>query len=307
MLETRQLNPTLSGGLGLSLWEKLDDATVAELRDLYARSRVGVSPPGAERSGVAAFCAPFDRWSAPCAAIGPPHHTRGDGDFQSQGRARPALGGLGDGSCSGTLTSLHEKPATGAALHAVRTAAPAANFWVDCAPPMQNGPVTCGRNRRLSAPSSITPSRPVGLRPSGPWEIFGESAQPDTGGDACADSRPPRDRRPSPISIRRHHRHRRDGYDSGLECWTRSTRAPPATNRLRPTCRSATWCYGQRFHDAPAHAVRPGRRRLMKRMTMNSTVPHVTPEEAFPIRVGMPILPVLRSEVTVALCRTVRG
>jgi alpha-ketoglutarate-dependent taurine dioxygenase len=38
MLETRQLHPTLAREVvGLSLWEKLDDTTVAELRDLYAQ------------------------------------------------------------------------------------------------------------------------------------------------------------------------------------------------------------------------------------------------------------------------------
>ena len=37
MLDTRQLHPTLAREVvGLSLWEKLDDATVAALRDLYA-------------------------------------------------------------------------------------------------------------------------------------------------------------------------------------------------------------------------------------------------------------------------------
>jgi hypothetical protein len=38
MLETRQLHPTLAWEVvGLSLWQTLDDATVAELRDLYAQ------------------------------------------------------------------------------------------------------------------------------------------------------------------------------------------------------------------------------------------------------------------------------
>ena len=37
MLDTRQLHPTLAREVvGLSLWEELDDATIEELRTLYA-------------------------------------------------------------------------------------------------------------------------------------------------------------------------------------------------------------------------------------------------------------------------------
>ena len=38
MLETRQLHPTLAREvIGLRLWERLDEAIVAELRTLYAQ------------------------------------------------------------------------------------------------------------------------------------------------------------------------------------------------------------------------------------------------------------------------------
>ncbi len=79
MLETRQLHPTLAREVvGLSLWEELDEATVAELLDLYAQYGVLVFRRQAlSEAELVAFCALLDRWSARCAAIGPrPPHPR---------------------------------------------------------------------------------------------------------------------------------------------------------------------------------------------------------------------------------------
>src|ERR1700732_1111213 len=61
MVETRQLHPTLAREVvGLSLWEKLDDATVAELRDLYAQYGVLVFRRQAlSEAELAAVCALF--------------------------------------------------------------------------------------------------------------------------------------------------------------------------------------------------------------------------------------------------------
>ena len=61
MLETRQLHPTLAREVvGLSLWQTLDDATVAELRDLYAQYGVLVFRRQAlSEAEFAAFCTLF--------------------------------------------------------------------------------------------------------------------------------------------------------------------------------------------------------------------------------------------------------
>ncbi len=61
MIETRQLHPTLAREVvGLSLWEKLDDATVAQLRDLYAQYGVLVFRRQAlSEAEFAALCALF--------------------------------------------------------------------------------------------------------------------------------------------------------------------------------------------------------------------------------------------------------
>ena len=59
MLETRQLHPTLAREVvGLKLWERLDDATVAGLRALYAQYGVLVFRRQAlSEVELAAFCA----------------------------------------------------------------------------------------------------------------------------------------------------------------------------------------------------------------------------------------------------------
>jgi alpha-ketoglutarate-dependent taurine dioxygenase len=61
MLETRQLHLTLAREVvGLSLWEKLDAATVAQLRDLSAQYGVLVFRRQAlSEAEFAAFCALF--------------------------------------------------------------------------------------------------------------------------------------------------------------------------------------------------------------------------------------------------------
>src|SRR5258708_1661664 len=75
MLETRQLHPSLAREVvGLSLWERPDDATVAELRSLYAQYGVLVFRRQAlSEVELAAFCAllgPLERtvrsdWASP--------------------------------------------------------------------------------------------------------------------------------------------------------------------------------------------------------------------------------------------------
>ena len=61
MLDTRQLHPTLAREVvGLSLWDKLDEVTVAELRTLYAQYGVLVFRRQAlSESELASFCALF--------------------------------------------------------------------------------------------------------------------------------------------------------------------------------------------------------------------------------------------------------
>ena len=73
MLETRQLHPTLAREvIDLRLWEQLGDATIAELRTLYAHYGVLVFRRQAlSEAELTAFCALFGPWSAPCGAIGP--------------------------------------------------------------------------------------------------------------------------------------------------------------------------------------------------------------------------------------------
>ena len=73
MPETRQLHPTLAREVvGLQLWERLDNAIVAELRALYAHYGVLVFRRQAlsERNSRH-FAACSGRWSAPSGATGP--------------------------------------------------------------------------------------------------------------------------------------------------------------------------------------------------------------------------------------------
>ncbi|HWB50675.1 MAG TPA: TauD/TfdA family dioxygenase [Stellaceae bacterium] len=135
-LETRTLHPTLAREVaGLRLWEKPDDATIAELRDLYARYGVLVFRRQAlsERE-LADFCALF----------GPLERTvRSDWASQSvpevtvlsnlkDGLGRN-IGGLGDGELQWhSDQSYMTTPATGAALYALELPPEGGEtFWVD--------------------------------------------------------------------------------------------------------------------------------------------------------------------------------
>jgi alpha-ketoglutarate-dependent taurine dioxygenase len=74
MLETRQLHATLAREVvGLRLWEHLNDATVSELRALYAKYGVLVFRRQAlSETELVAFSARCsDKWNAPCVTIGP--------------------------------------------------------------------------------------------------------------------------------------------------------------------------------------------------------------------------------------------
>jgi taurine dioxygenase len=136
MLETRQLHPTLAREVvDLRLWERQDEATVAELRALYARYGVLVFRRQAlSEAELAAFCA----------LLGPLERTvRGDWASPSvpevtvlsnlkDGLGRP-IGGLGDGELHWhSDQSYMLTPATGAALHALELPPEGGEtFWVD--------------------------------------------------------------------------------------------------------------------------------------------------------------------------------
>jgi taurine dioxygenase len=136
MLEARQLHPSLAREVvGLSLWERRDEAVVAELRGLYARYGVLVFRRQAlSEAELAAFCAlfgPLERtvrgdWASP----GTPEVTVLSN--LQDGLGRP-IGGLGDGELqwhSDQSYMLH--PATGAALYALELPAEGGEtFWVD--------------------------------------------------------------------------------------------------------------------------------------------------------------------------------
>jgi alpha-ketoglutarate-dependent taurine dioxygenase len=136
MLETRSLHPTLAREvIGLRLWEPLDEAIVAELRDLYARYGVLVFRRQAlsERE-LADFCAlfgPLERtvrgdWASPDVPEVTVLSNLKDGLGQP-------IGGLGDGELQWhSDQSYMEAPATGAALHAIELPpAGGETFWVD--------------------------------------------------------------------------------------------------------------------------------------------------------------------------------
>jgi taurine dioxygenase len=136
MLETRQLHPTLAREVvGLRLWERLDDATVAELRILYGQYGVMVFRRQAvSEAELAAFCAlfgPLERtvrsdWASP--AI--PEVTVVSN--LKDGLGRP-IGGLGDGELQWhSDQSYMLQPATGATLYAGELPAEGdETFWVD--------------------------------------------------------------------------------------------------------------------------------------------------------------------------------
>src|SRR5947209_19394403 len=135
-LQTRPLHPTLACEIdGLRLWEPLDAATVAELRQLYANYGVLVFRRQAlSEAELAAFCAlfgPLERtvrsdWASPTA----PEVTIISN--LSDGLGRP-IGGLGDGELQWhSDQSYMLSPATGAALHALELPpAGGETFWVD--------------------------------------------------------------------------------------------------------------------------------------------------------------------------------
>jgi taurine dioxygenase len=136
MLETRSLHSSLAQEvIGLRLWEKLDEATIAELRDLYARYGVLVFRRQAlSEAELAAFCAllgDLERtvrsdWASPTV----PEVTVLSN--LKDGLGRP-IGGLGDGELQWhSDQSYMEKPATGAALYALELPpAGGETFWVD--------------------------------------------------------------------------------------------------------------------------------------------------------------------------------
>src|SRR5712691_7697995 len=136
MLETRQLHPTLAREVvGLRLWERPDDATVAELRSLYAQFGVLVFRRQAlSEAELAAFCAlfgPLERtvrtdWASPVVPeIGVISNLK-------DGQGKP-IGGLGDGEIewhSDQSYMMH--PATGAALYALELPpAGGTTSWLD--------------------------------------------------------------------------------------------------------------------------------------------------------------------------------
>jgi taurine dioxygenase len=136
MFETRQLHPTLAREVvGLRLWEPLDEATVAELRGLYAQHGVLVFRRQAlSEAELAAFCAlfgPLERtvrsdWASPTI----PEVTVLSN--LKDGLGRP-IGGLGDGELQWhSDQSYMLTPATGAALYALELPpAGGETFWVD--------------------------------------------------------------------------------------------------------------------------------------------------------------------------------
>ena len=136
MLETRSLHPTLAQEvIGLRLWEKLDEPTVAELRALYARYGVLVFRRQAlSEAELATFCAllgPLERtvrtdWASPSVPEVAVLSNLKDG------LGRPS-GGRGDGELEWhSDQSYMLKPATGAALHALELPSEGGEtFWVD--------------------------------------------------------------------------------------------------------------------------------------------------------------------------------
>jgi taurine dioxygenase len=136
MLETRQLHPTLAREVvGLKLWEALDEATVAELRTLYAQYGVLVfrrqALSEAELAGFCALLGPLERtvrsdWASPAV----PEVTVLSNLKDGLGRS---IGGLGDGELQWhSDQSYMTTPATGAALYALELPPDGGEtFWVD--------------------------------------------------------------------------------------------------------------------------------------------------------------------------------
>src|SRR5438270_11237349 len=135
-LQTRPLHPTLACEIdGLRLWEPLDAATVAELRQLWSNWGVLVFRRQAlSEAELAAFCAlfgPLERtvrsdWASPAV----PEVTVLSN--LKDGFGHP-IGGLGDGELQWhSDQSYMVKPATGAALYALELPPDGGEtFWVD--------------------------------------------------------------------------------------------------------------------------------------------------------------------------------
>jgi alpha-ketoglutarate-dependent taurine dioxygenase len=136
MLDTRQLHPTLAREInGLGLWEKLDEATVAELRTLYAQHGVLVFRRQAlSEAELASFCAQFGElertvrgdWASPATPEVTVISNLRDG-------VGNPIGGLGDGELQWhSDQSYMLQPATGAALYALELPPSGGEtFWVD--------------------------------------------------------------------------------------------------------------------------------------------------------------------------------
>jgi taurine dioxygenase len=136
MLDMRPLHPTLAREVvGLRVWEKLDDATVAELRTLYAQYGVLVFRRQVlSESELASFCALFGElertvrsdWASPATPEVTVISNLRDGYGQP-------IGGLGDGELQWhSDQSYMQLPATGAALYALELPPSGGEtFWVD--------------------------------------------------------------------------------------------------------------------------------------------------------------------------------
>jgi taurine dioxygenase len=251
MLETQQLHPTLAREVvGLRLWEKLDEATVAALRDLYAQYGVLVFRHQAlSEAEFAAFCAlfgPLERtvrsdWASPTT----PEVTVISN--LKDGLGRP-IGGLGDGELQWhSDQSYMMKPATGAALYALELpAAGGETFWVDLRAAYAKMP------RQLRA--QIAGKRGIfdyakrlgGYGRETDRQISDEARRLTPAVTHALIRAHPRPAPARSISIRRPpSASTRWIRPRAWRCWTRSTRAPPATNSsTRTNGRSATWCYG---------------------------------------------------------------
>src|SRR5438874_6437291 len=135
-LQTRPLHPTLACEIdGLRLWEPLDAATVAELRQLWSNWGVLVFRRQAlSEIELARFCAhfgPLERtvrsdWASPAVPEVTVLSNLKDGFGQP-------IGGLGDGELQWhSDQSYMVKPATGAALYALELPPDGGEtFWVD--------------------------------------------------------------------------------------------------------------------------------------------------------------------------------
>jgi len=109
--------------VGLNLWEPLDEATVAELRTLYAQYGVMVFRRQAlSEAELAAFCALFGPLERTVRRrLGVAYDARGTVLSNLKDALGRPIGGLGDGELQWhSDQSYMLEPATGAALHALR-------------------------------------------------------------------------------------------------------------------------------------------------------------------------------------------